>query len=151
MWTTDAESSLCACQKVFLLHWFMFLCRKIFTWMPVLPRAIDSQGQFPDRQMMNKWVASSKIMPSNMPKMCRCARTKYYLGLSSSFIYSVVSTDSVSRQWRLWLDGTDRQADLAFTGCISLKTHYLMVWPFWLRKICFETQRKSCMKKYRAS
>ena len=41
-----------------------------------------------------------------------CACVKYYPGLWSPFIHSVVSNDSVSGQWRLWSDCADAQADL---------------------------------------
>ena len=57
-------------------------------------------------------------MPSNMYKMgeftssCTCG--KYQPGLFFPFIVhsSVVSTDSVSGQWRPWSDCADAQADL---------------------------------------
>ena len=63
-----------------------------------------------------KWAPSSKKMPSNMHKMRRfissCGCPMYHLGLCSPFIHSVVSNDSVSRQWRPWPDCMDPQADL---------------------------------------
>ena len=49
--------------------------------------------------------------PSNMCKMYRfwpfCTGKKYHYGLCPSFTHSAVWNDSVSRQWRPWLDSAD--------------------------------------------
>ena len=56
-------------------------------------------------------------------KMCRfrlsCAYAKYYAGLCSPFIHSVVFKDSVSGQWRPCSDCVDAQADLG-TSCLHM-------------------------------
>ena len=60
-------------------------------------------------------ATSSENMPSNMRKMhsfrSSCACAKYHPGLSSQFIHSVISNDSVSGQWSPWSDCADMPKD----------------------------------------
>ena len=56
------------------------------------------------------WATSETYPKCAVRSSCTC--TKNHLGLCSPFIYSVVSNDSVSWQWRPWSDCTDVQAQL---------------------------------------
>ena len=67
------------------------------------------------RSLNDNWAASSEKVPSNMCKMGRCilsfAGATYILGFCSPFIHFVVSNNSVSGQWRAWLDCADARSD----------------------------------------
>ena len=64
-----------------------------------------------------------KTVPSNMCKICRfrssCTSATYHPALCFPFIHSVVSNDSVSRQWRPWSDCLDAQAGLSLC-CLNM-------------------------------
>ena len=74
--------------------------------------------------------ASEKV-PMSFHKMCRftssCTCAKNHLSLYTSFIHSVVSSDSVSRQWRPWSNCMDMQADLGLCCPQMLEDMFLHV------------------------
>ena len=81
------------------------------------------------------WSTSSKKVPSNMRKIWRFRSSwecvKYHPGLCFPLIDSVVSSNSVSGQWRPWSDCTDVQADLGPSLCTYAQRH-IFTWngPF---------------------
>ena len=103
--------------------------------------AISALGRSQSRGTENawiwnvKWTAQSENMPLSMHKMwgltspCICA--KYHPGLFSSFQHYVVSSDSVSEQWRLWSDCADNFAVRIYT-----KIRFRMAQPYYLLKSC---------------
>ena len=75
-----------------------------------------------------KWATSSKKVPSNMRRL-RPYCAWYHLGLCSPFIHSVVSNDSVSRQWRSWSECADAQANLGLCCSHMFEDRFWMVQP----------------------
>ena len=82
-------------------------------------------------------AASGEKVPSNMRKM-RTSRSsyecaKYHPGISSPFLYFVVSNDSVSGQRRPWSYCADAQADLR-PRCPHMPEGTLFSWRihFWI-------------------
>ena len=103
-----AVSSMPLLSKIiYSIHWFCKLITK--AWIR-LPECILLPAYYGLHQV--------KTVPSNTHRMCifrsSYACAMYHLGLCSSFIHSVVSNDSVSKQWKPCSDCPDAQADLGF-------------------------------------
>ena len=97
------------------------------------------------RICMQIWTASSEIVPSSMRKFrSSCACAKYHPCLSSQFVHSVVSNDTVSGQHMPWSDCANAQADLDFR-CPHMPedsfshgaSHMIHV----IKKMCLDPQR----------
>ena len=98
-------------------------------------------------------VKMNRFMKVPLNKICRfrssCACPKYHLGLCSPFIHSVVSNESVSWQWRPWLDWLAVQTDPSLR-CPHYAWRHLLAWryPFVaddIQKIFFIFQRKQVL------
>ena len=109
------------------------------------------------------WAASSENVPLSMRQMrsfswfCACAKDNP--GLRSRFLHSVVSSDSVSGQWKPWSDCTDVQADMGLrcphmredtfshgtahiTQTLSIMSMLITIYTVWHSSSCCQTHQQ---------